>query len=301
MRGAEFAELKAFLAVASEASFRRAAVRLGVSPSALSHTIKALEKRIGAQLLHRTTRSMALTQAGQALFSRIQPAMAEVENAVKEVGAYQTEPKGLIRLNLPRIAARLVVSPALPGFLRRYPKVRFDLVIDDTMADVVADGFDAGIRSGELVHKDMVAVRIAPDLKMVVVGSPTYFQVWPAPHSPWELHDHACLSYRWNETGSLYRWMFESQEGAVEIRVQSTITCNDTDTILASALQGIGLAFLPQSYVEKHLEAGALIKVLDAWTKPFSGFHLYYAQKPYMPSALRAFVDYMKWSAPPPA
>lgn len=180
MTGTEYAELAAFMAVASERSFRRAAQRLGLSPSALSHTIRALETRLGARLLNRTTRSVAPTEAGQQLFARLQPVLGEMDAAVREVGAHQDTPRGTVRVNLPRIAAQWVVGPILADFLAAYPGVRLDLVVDDSITDVVAGGFDAGIRSGELVQQDMVAIRLTPDLRMAVVGAPAYLARHPA-------------------------------------------------------------------------------------------------------------------------
>ncbi|WP_413721158.1 LysR family transcriptional regulator [Sodalis sp. RH24] len=298
MKGAEFAELLAFMAVAEERSFRRAARRLGLSPSALSHTIRSLEERLGARLLNRTTRSVAPTQAGSDLANRLRPAVADMEGAVRDVGACQLQPRGVVRVNLPRIAARLVVTPVLAAFQALYPDVWLDLVIDDSLTDVVARGFDAGIRSGELVQQDMVAVRLTPDLKMAVVGSPAYFAGRTAPQAPRELRDHRCVTYRWHETGALYRWSFQGPDGSLAVDVDSAITANDTDLLLAAALQGAGLAFLPESFVAPYIDRGELIHVLEEWCKPFPGFYLYYPNKPHMPAALRAFVDFIKLPIP---
>ncbi len=294
MRGTEFAELAAFLAVAKEKSFKRAAGRLNMSPSALSHTIKSLEERLGARLLNRTTRSVAPTQAGQELFDRLRPAVAEMESAVRDIGAHQTRPKGVVRINLPRVAAQLVVLPVLADFLREYPDVRIDLVIDDNITDVVAKGFDIGIRSGELIHQDMIAVRLTSDLRMAVVGSPAYFGRRSLPKEPQELRDHACVTYRWNETDALYRWKFDGSGGSVEVDVDSIVIANDTNLLLDAALRGIGLAFLPESLVAPYLESGRLIRSLESWCQPFAGFYLYYPNKPQMPAALRAFIDFVK-------
>jgi DNA-binding transcriptional LysR family regulator len=294
MRGADFAELMGFVAVAEERSFRRAAQRLAMSPSALSHSIRSLEQRLGARLLNRTTRSVAPTVAGQALFDRLRPAIAEMDDAVRDVGAFQSQPSGTVRLNMPRIAARQVVAPRLAGFRAAYPGVRLDLVIDDSMTDVVAKGFDAGIRSGTLVHQDMAAVRLTPDLRMAVVGSPAYFAGHALPKVPDDLHNHVCLTYRWQDTGVLYRWRFEGPGGAIEVNVENALTVNDTDLLSDAALRGLGLAFLPESFVEELIARGELVRVLDEWCKPFSGFHLYYPRKPHMPAALRAFIDFLK-------
>ncbi|MCG5244244.1 LysR family transcriptional regulator [Azospirillum doebereinerae] len=294
MRGSDFAELMGFLAVAEERSFRRAAQRLAMSPSALSHSIRSLEQRLGTRLLNRTTRSVAPTVAGQALFDRLRPAIAEMDGAVRDVGAFQTQPSGTVRLNTPRIAARLVVMPKLAAFRTAHPGVRLDLVIDDAMTDVVAKGFDAGIRSGTLVHQDMTAVRLTADLRMAVVGSPAYFAAHPPPKVPGDLQDHVCLTYRWQDTGALYRWHFEGPDGAMDITVENILTVNDTDFLLEAALQGLGLAFQPESFVAASLARGELVRVLDEWCKPFSGFHLYYPRRPHMPAALRAFIDFVK-------
>ena len=296
MTGTEYAELAAFMAVASERSFRRAAQRLGLSPSALSHTIRALETRLGARLLNRTTRSVAPTEAGQQLFARLQPVLGEMDAAVREVGAHQDTPRGTVRVNLPRIAAQWVVGPILADFLAAYPGVRVDLVVDDSITDVVAGGFDAGIRSGELVQQDMVAIRLTPDLRMAVVGAPAYLARHPAPQAPLELREHACLTYRWRESGTLQRWRFAGPAGASEVAVDSVFTANDTNLLLDAALRGAGLAYLLDGLVAPYLQRGELVRVLEPWCQPFAGFYLYYPNRPHMPAALRAFVDVLKSS-----
>ncbi|WP_296943165.1 LysR family transcriptional regulator [uncultured Massilia sp.] len=298
MKGGDFSELFAFVTVASERSFRRAAQRLGVSPSALSHTIRALEERLETRLLNRTTRSVAPTEAGQALFARLRPALAEVEEAVRDAGTRPDRPTGVVRINLPRSAAQLVVAPLLADFLAAYPGVRLDLVIDDSITDVVAGGFDAGIRSGELVHQDMVAVRLTPDLRMAVVGAPAYLAQRPPPREPRDLHGHACLGYRWRETGVLQRWRFDGPEGSIDVDVESVLTVNDTNVLLDGALRGAGLAYLVESLVAPHLQRGELVRVLEPWCRPFAGFYLYYPGSTRMPAALRAFVDFVKLRGP---
>ncbi len=294
MQGGEFAELAAFVAVARERSFRRAAERLRLSPSALSRTVRSLEERLGTRLLNRTTRSVAPTQAGDALFRRVGAAMAEMDGAVRDAAAFQVRPKGLVRVNLPHVAARVVIEPILAGFSQAYPDVRLDLVLDDGMADVVADGFDAGIRSGTLVHRDMVAVPLTPDLRMAVVGSPRYFEGRPPPVVPADIRHHACVTYRWHGTGVLFRWSFEGPDGRVEVAVDSVVTANDTDLLLAAALAGVGLAFLPDNLVAGHLARGELVRALEDWCQPFSGFHLYYPSRSFMPPSFRAFVDFCR-------
>ena len=298
MKGAEFAELSAFVAVATERSFRRAADKLGVSPSAISHTIAGLEQRLGARLLNRTTRSVAPTEAGLALVERLRFVMAEMDEAVRAVTASQDTPKGLVRINLPRIAAHLLIIPRLAAFFQAYPDVRIELVIDDSITDVIARGFDAGIRSGDLVHQDMVAIRMTPDLRMAVVGAPAYLATRAMPATPDDLRGHACLTYRWSDTGALYRWRFKGPGGEVDVDVVSVMMANDTDMLLAAALQGAGLAFVPESYVAAHLQSGELVRMLDAWCRPFGGFYLYYPNRAHMPAPLRAFIDFFKPELP---
>jgi DNA-binding transcriptional LysR family regulator len=294
MKGAEFAELTALVAVATERSFRRAAEKLGVSPSAISHTIAALEQRLGARLLNRTTRSVAPTEAGLALVERLRSGMAEIDEAVRAAGASQDVPKGVVRINLPRIAAQLVIIPRMAAFLQSYPDVRIELVIDDSITDVVARGFDAGMRSGDLVQQDMVAIRMTPDLRMAVVGAPAYLAGRTLPAVPDDLRAHACLTYRWSDTGALYRWRFTGPDGEVDVNVVSAMTANDTDMLLSAALGGAGLAFIPESLVAPFLQSGELVRMLDAWCRPFAGFYLYYPSRAYMPAPLRAFIDFFR-------
>lgn len=296
MRGAEFAELMAFMAIADERSFRGAALRLNISPSALSHSMRSLEQRLGTRLLHRTTRSVAPTEAGQALLERLKPSVAEVEDAVRDVAAFQQQPRGLVRINMPRIAAQLVVMPKLAAFRAAYPDIRLDLVIDDSIIDVIGRGFDFGIRSGSIVQQDMISVPLTPDLRMAVVASPVYFAERPPPQSPAELNGHACLTYRWYETGALHPWHFDGPKGPVDVIVDSVMTANDTDLLLEGALRGCGVALLVESRVEKHIADGSLQRVLMDWCRPFPGFQLYYPSRRHMPAAMRTFIEWMKLS-----
>lgn len=289
MKGNEFNELAAFMEVTRERSFRRAARKLGVAPSSLSHTIRTLEERVGARLLNRTTRSVAPTEAGQILFDRLGPSLVDIASAVHDVRASQLAPRGRLRLNLPRLAARMLLGPRLAEFTRRFPEIRLDLVIDDSITDIVGRGFDAGIRSGALVHKDMVAVRLMPDIRMSVVGTPSYFEEHGRPRAPAKLSEHRCIAYRWGDTGALQRWSFTD----MEVEIEPVFAANETDLLLTAALQGVGLAWLPDAFVEAHLSRGALVRVLDRWCKPISGLHLYYPHRPHMPAALRALVDFL--------
>jgi DNA-binding transcriptional LysR family regulator len=297
MRGAEYGELRAFAAVAQERSFRKAAARLGVTPSALSHVIRALEERLGAKLLHRTTRSVAPTEAGAVLLGRLLPAMEEIAQAVSEVGAFSDHPRGRLRLNLPRLAAEAVLLPRLEQFTRLYPDIVLDLVIDDRMADIVAEGFDAGIRSGAHVHGDMIAVRLTPDLRVAVVASPGYLASRAVPVTPHDLHEHRCINYRWGHDGAVYRWGFARAGEALEVRLDATITVNDTNLITQFALGGLGVAYILEDVVARHVAAGRLVRVLEEWCQPSSGFHLYYSGRRHMSAPLRALIDFFRFKA----
>lgn len=298
MRGTEFAELRAFAAVAQERSFRKAADRLGITPSALSHVIRALEERLGAKLLHRTTRSVAPTEAGTALLARLVPAMAELEQAVSEASAYSDRPRGRLRLNLPRLAAEAVLIPRIGDFTRLHPDIVLDLVIDDGMTDIVAEGFDAGIRSGVHVHGDMIAVPLTADLRVAVVASPDYLAAHGAPATPHDLRHHRCINYRWAQGGAVYRWRFERGGEVVEVRVEAALTVNDTNAIIGAALAGVGFAYMLEDVLAAHIAAGRLVRVLDDWCQPGSGFHLYYSGRRHMSAPLRAMIDFFRYIGP---
>ena len=235
--GMEYAELAAFVAVTQERSFRRAAARLGLSPSALSHTIRELEERVGSKLLNRTTRSLAPTEAGRSLFDRLAPAFADMAGAVEAVRGFSDRPSGTARLNLPRLAAEMVLGPAFGRFSRAYPKVHLELAVDDGVTDIVAAGFDAGIRPGELVQRDMVAVRVTSDLRSAVIGSPGYLALHPYPKTPRDLKDHLCINYRFAASGALYRWQFARASEVLDVAVEGSLTLNDTGLIRAAALR----------------------------------------------------------------
>jgi DNA-binding transcriptional LysR family regulator len=294
VRGTEFSELVAFLAVAKERSFRRAAKRLGLSPSALSHTIRGLEERLGTRLLNRTTRSVSPTEAGITLSNRIEPVIAELDSAVAAIGAFGLQPSGKLRLNLPKVAADLILAPVLSRFAQAFPNIHLELTIEDTLTDVVAEGFDAGIRNGEHLQQDMVAIRLTPSLQLAVVGAPSYFAQREAPRTPRDLRNHACINYRWAATGAVYRWAFIGPDGPLDVAVEGPIAVNDVGVILDVALGGGGLACLPEKLVAKHLESGRLIRVLEPWCRPFSGFFLYYPRHRHTPVALREFIHFLK-------
>lgn len=299
MRGTEYSELAAFVAVAQQRSFRRAAAHLGLSRSALSHTIRALEERLGAKLLNRTTRSVAPTEAGLGLLTRLAPAFGEIAGAVAAVGA-SGGPSGTVRLNVPRMAAQMVLAPLFGRFARAYPAILFDISVDDGLTDIVARGFDAGVRLGESVQRDMVAVQITPNLRTAIVGSPSYFAVHPVPQTPQDLRGHACINYRWVGSGALCRWEFERDGQVLEVAVEGPLTLNDPDLIVGAALDGVGLACAIETQVAGHLAEGRLVRVLADWCPPFPGFFLYYPGRRHMPGSLRALIDFLKEFGLPP-
>lgn len=220
--------------------------------------------------------------------------MTEVESAVAAVGNFSDRPSGRLRLNLPRLAASLVLAPVLGRFAETFPDIHLELVIDDGLTDVVAEGFDAGVRQGERLHRDMVAVRLTPDTSPAVVGSPIYFERRGRPSTPRDLVDHSCINYRFSGSGSLFRWEFMGPDGPIHPAVQGMLTINDSDLILTAAMQGAGLAFLSESYVEEHLASGKLERVLEGWSGPLSGFFLYYPSRRHTTPALRALIDFLR-------
>lgn len=293
-RGTDYAELAAFVTVAQELSFRRAAVRLGLSPSALSHTIRALEERIGARLLNRTTRSVAPTDAGRDLLARLAPAFADIQGAVDAARSQHDQPAGSVRLNLPKVASRLLLTPAFGEFSRAYPGIRVDLTIEDDLGDIVAGGFDAGIRPGEHVQKDMVAVRVTPPLATAIVAAPAYLATRAAPRHPDDLARHACINYRFSRSGAVYRWSLGKGRRLLEANVSGPLSTNDADVLVDAALAGVGLCYTLETQVAAHLAAGRLVRVLDDWCQPFAGFFLYYPSRRQMPVPLRTLVDFLR-------
>lgn len=293
MRGGEYADLRAFAAIAEHGSFAKAAAHLGVSPSALSQTIRGLETRLGVRLLNRTTRSVAPSEAGSRMLERLRPAMAELEGAVADAKATRGTPNGLLRINCPRTAAIHVLGPLVGPFLKAYPEVVLDIVTEERLVDIVAQRFDAGIRLGEKVEQDMVAVRLGGDIEMLVVGSPGYFAEHGKPRNPRDLKNHRCINTRWPTDGSLYRWEFERGTEELEAAVTGALIVNEPEIAVQAAIDGVGLAYLFRYQVAPALAAGKLVQVLKDWTPPFPGFYLYYPSRRQMPPALCAFVDFV--------
>ena len=279
MSRAAFDDLQAFLAVVRERSFTGAAAKLGVSQSALSHTIRRLEAKLGIRLLSRTTRSLAPTEAGQRLIERLGPHFEQIETELEGLVALRDRPAGTIRITASEHAAREVLWPALARFLPQYPDIKVEVSVDQSFTDIVAERFDAGVRFGEQVDKDMIAVRIGPDLRMLVVGTPEYFAERPAPRRPQDLTEHNCINIRLPTRGGLYAWEFEKGRRKLNVRVEGQLVFGTLALMLNAALAGFGVAFLPEDIVRPHLARGHLRAVLEDWCPPFSGYHLYYPSR----------------------
>jgi DNA-binding transcriptional LysR family regulator len=271
-----FNDLLSFVTVAREGSFTRAAAQLGVSQSALSHTIRALEARLGIRLLTRTTRSVSPTEAGQRLLTTVAPCFDEIEAGVAALSDLRDKPAGTIRITAAEHAANHVLWPKLATFLPDYPDIKVEVTLEFGMVDIVANRYDAGVRLGDQVAKDMIAVRIAPDLRMAVVGTPAYFARHPAPQAPQDLTAHNCINLRLSTHGGLYAWEFEKDGQKLNVRVQGQLTFNSSGPMLRAALAGFGLACVPEDLVGEHVAAGRLLRVLEDWSPTFPGYHLYY-------------------------
>jgi DNA-binding transcriptional LysR family regulator len=286
----------AFARVAHHGNFTRAAAELGVSPSALSQTVRGLEQRLGVQLLHRTTRSVSITEIGKQFLERVMPALEALGLAFDELDEVRERPAGTLRLNLPRIAMQIVLAPVLAEFVRTYPDVRLDLTLDDSLVDLVAGGYDAGIRLGERLAAGMIAVRITPEQRQVVVGSPEYFRHHPPPKAPADLHQHSCVRFRY-ASGATYRWEFTTpgdKRQEFEMDVNGPLTVNDAPALLDAARRSIALAFVLEAEASADIAAGRLVTVLEEWCVPFPGFYLYYFNRTRLPLKLRVFIDFMR-------
>lgn len=293
-----FNDLMAFVCVARMGSFTRAAAQMGVSQSALSHTIRALEARLGVRLLTRTTRSVAPTEAGERLLDTVGPRLDNIEAEMALLGDLRERPAGTVRITTAEHAANSVLWPKLSRFLPDYPDIKVEIIVDYGMTDIVADRYDLGIRLGEQVAKDMIAVRISPDLTMAVVGAPGYFSRRPPPLEPADLNQHDCINIRLPTHGGIYAWQFSRDGQSLSIRVHGQLTFNSSTPRLRAALAGFGLAFLPEDMVAEHLAEGRLIRVLDDWCASFPGYHAYYPNRR-SSSALTLLVEALRHSTQP--
>ncbi|MBB4478053.1 LysR family transcriptional regulator [Rhizobium etli] len=288
-------DLIAFLAVARAQSFTKAAGKLGVSQSALSHTIRGLEERLGLRLLTRTTRSVSPTEAGERLLLAIGPRIDEIETELAALSAFREKPAGTIRINAGEHAANAVLWPALKKLLPDYPDIHVEIIVDYGLTDIVAERYDAGVRLGEQVAKDMIAVRIGPDMRMAVVGAPDYFERRPKPLTPQDLTDHNCINLRLPTYGSVYAWEFERDGHELKVRVEGQLTFNNIALRLNAALAGAGLAYLPEDAVQAHLADRRLLRVLEDWCPPFPGYHLYYPSRRHASAAFALVVDTLRY------
>ena len=286
--------LTALLAVADKRSFTAAAAELRLTPSALSQSVSALEQRVGVRLLQRTTRSVGLTEAGERFLAQLKPAMAGVHAAFASLDELRGRPMGTLRLNVPRMASRALLEPILAAFLAAHPELRVDVTLDDGLVDIVAGGFDAGIRIGEMLDRDMVAVRIGPDLRMAVVGSPAYFAMHKKPGHPRELHAHDCINYRQISSGNIYRWEFSEKGRDLVIAVEGRVVTNDAELMLRAALDGLGLAYVTENDAAEALAQKRLLRVLAPYCPAFPGLFLYYPSRAQLAPKLRALVDFLR-------
>jgi DNA-binding transcriptional LysR family regulator len=292
MRGSEFAELKAFVAVVERASFARAADHLGLSASALSQIIRKLEARLGVLLLNRTTRSVAPTEAGSRLHERIAPMILEMDAAVADAAAAKGRTAGTLRINTLGMAAKTIIAPRLGAFHRAHPEVVLDIVIDDGLSDIVAGGFDAGIRVGERLEKDVIAVRLTPDVKMLAVASPDYLAKRGEPSTPADLRRHACINWRFPGSGRIYRWELERKGKKLEVAVEGPLLSNHQDVVVEAALQGLGILYAyDHDRIDEAIARGRLKRVLTDWSPRSPGIFLYYSNRRHPQPALRAFID----------
>lgn len=290
-----FNVLAAFVVVARELSFTRAAAQLGVSQSALSQTIRGLEERLGMRLLTRTTRSVAPTEAGRRLLDTLAPRFDAIMQELGMLSQLRDKPAGTIRINAGEHPAVFVLQPALRRLILDHPDLRVEIIVDYGLTDIVAQGFDAGVRLGEQVAKDMIAVRIGPDMRMAVVGSPDYFARHPIPRTPQDLTTHNCIGIRLPTYGGIFPWDLEKDGREVNVRIEGQLVFNNLSLRLNSALDGLGLAYLPEDQVRSHVAAGRLMQVLEDWCGPFPGYHLYYPSRRHASPAFALLVDTLRY------
>lgn len=293
MLPSDLGSLATFLVIAEERSFTRAAKRQGVSPSAVSHAMRALEEEVGVRLLARTTRSVALTEAGERLRACLKPALTEVEETLDQISGQTHRAAGRVRLLLPRLAVSSVLAPKLGRLHKEYPEIVLDVTTDDSRRDIVADGFDAGIHFGEYIEKDMIAVRVSPDHRPAIVGSPNYFKSHPKPKEPRDLLQHSCMNFRHGSAG-LYRWEFEKGKKTLSVAVNGPLIVDDLQLVIQGALEGLGLAFVAEHDVAPYLADGRLVRVLQDWCQPYPGFFIYYPSRRQQTAALTALVSVLR-------
>lgn len=292
MHASEFAELRAFVAVAERQNFARAATQLGMVPSTISQTIKSLEGRLGVRLLNRTTRKVSLTDAGERLLTRARPALAELEASLGDLDQFRDTPTGTLRLNVSSIAAQIMLMPHLQAFLAAHPGIVVDVTVDDDESDIVGGRFDAGIRVGHKVARDMEMLRLGRPSRLVAVAAPDYLARNKAPLSPRDLHRHACIIYRSN--GRPMDWSFERGKTKLDISVNGPLVCDSIDLVVHAALNGIGIGYTIESHVAEHLASGRLVVLLREWSPPVHSYYLYYSGRGHVPAPLKALIDFFQ-------
>jgi DNA-binding transcriptional LysR family regulator len=293
-----FNDLISFLEVAREGSFTRAAAKLGVSQSALSHAIRGLEERLGLRLLTRTTRSVAPTEVGAKLLSSLAPRFADIESELEALSEMRERPAGNIRINAAEHGMESVLWPVLKTFLVDYPDINVEVTVDNALTDIVSGRYDAGVRLGEQVAKDMIAVRIGPDFSMAVVGSPGYLARYGTPHTPQDLQRHRCINMRLPTLGGLYAWEFEKEGREIRVRVDGQLTFNSLHQRIDAAKLGLGLAMVPEDSVAEDIAHGSLVRMLTEWCEPFPGYYLYYPSRKQHTTAFSLFVDALRFKGP---
>jgi DNA-binding transcriptional LysR family regulator len=294
MRGTQFAELNAFVAVAEHRNFTKAAAQLGVSPSTLSQTIRSFEERLGVRLLNRTTRSVALTEAGEHLLVDAQPILDGIDKAIEGVNSFRDKPIGTLRLSMPRAVAVSIVGPLLPQFLAQFPQINLEVHVDDSNSDIVVGRFDAGIRIGERIAKDMIAVRLLDRFRWITVASAAYLARHPAPVTPEDLHAHNCVRLRWDWDGTIQPWIFENAGRRLEVSVSGSLVLNDAFLVLGAVLDGLGIGYISEPVVSKRVADGLLVQLLEDWCGHMSGVYLYYPSRHHVPGPLRAFIEFLR-------
>lgn len=294
MRSGEFASLKAFFAVAQTCNFSRAAQALGVSPSALSQTIKGLEEGLGVRLLNRTTRSVSTTAAGARLFERLQVIFSDLDSALEELNQYRDTPTGTLRISAPQVAMLHFIQPILPAFQLAYPNIELELTTDDSTADIVAQGFDAAIRLGEFIEQDMIALKLSDPLTQIAIASPQYLKQRGVPQTPVQLLQHSCVNWRRSGEAGLYKWRFLNGDTPFELSVKGSLVVSDCAVALQSAVDGLGITVWIREWIQAELDSGKLVPLLEQWATPFPSFYLYYPSNKQMSSALQAFIGALR-------
>jgi DNA-binding transcriptional LysR family regulator len=297
MRASGNSDLRAFVAVAEQGSFSKAADLLGLSPSSLSQIIRTFEERLGVRLLQRTTRSVALTEAGERLLLRARPALAELDAALRDVGHFRDRPAGMVRVRCLRLPFRIYVEPVLADFHEAYPEIKLDILVDDAVVDLVASGFDVGFTLGEVMEKDMIGVRVGEDMRQIAVASPSYIAKHGQPETPRDLLSHKCVRWRWPGRAIPYNWEFCRDGEWFEVEVDGPLILSEQQMTIDAAVRGIGIAFWIERELQPLIQAGQLVALLEEWSAPFPGFFMCYPQQRQMAPALRAFIDFVKTRA----